>query len=446
MALINNRALAIAAALGLGSTGEASALQTPDGCAPAPGPAARVRPADPSTLKAVLATAHPGDVVRLSAGAYGAVVLKGANAGFVTVEGPGDHGATLSALTIIGRNWDVRGLTIAGLSSPALAGQWPSHQPLVKIEAEDNVILADNVIASRLGAFPWRAETPGTPDATPLSNGVSARNVACVTIEGNRISNVFNGVSVDGDQVGDRGKHFRITGNTIDNFAGDGIDHGVSDALISGNLITNSHNICENKCIHTDGIQGWNYNDRQGIVNENVVIDGNTIIQQAKPDLPLPADDLHGITIFDGFWKNVRITNNIIVTDTYHGIALGGIDGLLVANNTVVGTSDRRTWILAGARTHEGGVSRNVTVINNIAVAVRPAPALGPGDNARFDHNFILKDPAATFVVFDPKAGRFDLRLRRGSAARGVATAEGAPERDIDGAQRTAPLNPGAYR
>ena len=93
-----------------------------------------------------------------------------------------------------------------------------------------------------------------------------------------------------GDQNGNHGKYFLVSGNMIDNFAGDGIDHYGSHVRIENNHITNGHDICDNKCIHTDGIQGWNFNNRPGLLNTDVVINNNEIVVQTDPNLVLPAD------------------------------------------------------------------------------------------------------------------------------------------------------------
>ena len=47
-----------------------------------------------------------------------------------------------------------------------------------------------------------------------------------------------------------------------------------------------------------------------GITNKNVVIDSNYIQNQTVTKFPL-AVGLQGISIFDGFWQNVSITNNL---------------------------------------------------------------------------------------------------------------------------------------
>jgi hypothetical protein len=336
-------------------------------------------------------------------------------------------------------------VTVSGPAPRGLAGKWQGHPFLVTFGGGDNDILLDSTIESQPDKVSWQAEAPGVAQDFAVSSGILTRDTSCMTIAHNKIDNIFNAIALSGDQVGDHGRHYRIVDNSIDDFAGDGIDVVVSDALIEGNRITNAHDVCAHTCVHQDGIQGWTYNDRRDVVNENVVINANLIIEETRGDLPMRAG-LQGITIFDGTWKNVTITNNIVVTDTWHGIWVGGIDGLLIANNTVLPNSEKQTWIQAGGSTKEGGFSRNVVVRNNIAAAIYPTKTRLPVENLSFDHNAVVHDPTRHFVLFDVRDGRYDLHLRPGSPLAGKGSADKAPARDFNGESRTPPINPGAYR
>ncbi|MGH7023403.1 MAG: hypothetical protein ACREEB_07400 [Caulobacteraceae bacterium] len=424
----------------------AKAAEVYPGCAAPPASYHHAWLANPSTLASVLPKANGGDVIYLTDGDYGRVHLNGINSAFVTLVAAKGQTPMFSALTIRGSHWAVRGITVVGLSPPGLFGKWRAHLPLVRIDGGDNFILDNNTIASRLGDYPWAEESPGNPDQAAVSDGILANQSACVSIVGNHLSNVFNGMRLAGDQAGDHGRFYLVTGNTIDDFAGDGIDHSISDALIAHNTITNAHDICHGHCIHMDGIQGWNYNDRLGILNHDVVIDGNRIVVQARPSLIFPADALQGITIFDGYWKDVKVINNIVLTDVWHGITIAGVDGLLIANNTVLATTNRKTWILVGGRTHEGGVSENVIVANNIATSIQTARTRSPPAHMKLDRNLQTAEPEALFVAFDVAHLRYNLRLKPRGRAVGKADPKYAPKLDIDGQPRYPPISPGAYR
>jgi hypothetical protein len=324
------------------------------------------------------------------------------------------------------------------------ASQWPSHPPLVRLFGGDNIVLSKLVVASIAGEYPWTAEAQGVELPQLLFDGIRADNTGCLTVSQNHVFNVFNALVLGGDQIGLRGRFYRVEGNRIDNFAGDGIDHTFSDSIIYSNRITDSHDICEQKCVHTDGIQGWNYVNRPGIINRNVIIDSNIIIQRTRPNLPMDSTSLQGITIFDGFWSNVRVTNNVVITNVWHGINISGVDGLIIANNTVVGVNERKTWIRAGDTTHQGGRGRNVVIRNNIATAiVHPAIII---ENYVADHNLERTDPRLIFVKFDVVNGQYDLHIRPGSPAVGGGSHAGAPVADISGASRSSRVDIGAYQ
>ena len=66
-------------------------------------------------------------------------------------------------------------------------------------------------------------------------------------------------------------------------------------------------------------IQGWSIGEA---TNRNVVIDSNSIINLN------PADDniLQGISIFDGHWDGLTISNNLVINDAWHAISLWGVE------------------------------------------------------------------------------------------------------------------------
>ena len=419
-----------------------------------PGPgSSNQRIATPSTLAALINSAQPGDAIALTTGNYGHVVLNRSFAGFVTVQSAPGQRPVLASLQIRGGPWAVRGLIVEGVSSAIqggaapLWGNWPSHDSLVKIDNANNVMFEGNLVASSEAPFPWKQEFPGVPDPQGPSSGIHAGNSSCVSIAYNNIYNVFNGIEVSGDQVGSNGKYFVIIGNKIDNFAGDGIDHSVSYALIKNNSITNNHGICGDVCVHSDGIQGWNYNNLSGIINYDITIDSNTIISQNVPSLPMPSDNLQGITIFDGFWSGVNILNNVVVSNTYHGISLYGVTGLAVINNTVAADrSGISSWIGVGGTSHQGGISSNIIVRNNIAPYMYVANTLPRVVGLEVDHNSFGADPKSLFYAYDPVNYAFDLHLLPGSSAIGQGSPNLAPPFDHDGVPRSGAINIGAYQ
>jgi Right handed beta helix region len=437
---------AVAAGFGFAS---AAADQVYSGCPQNPETAQAVHVANRESLPHLLALARGGDVIQLSGGDYGAVKLTADNAAFVTLtSGPGQK-PRLTSLEISGSHWRVSGLTIVGFTAPGISWDgWQRHDALVKIVKAKDVQVSGNFIASTESEPAWDQESRRVVQSDALSSGIGVMDSACVSIANNQIKNVFNGVTIGGEISEEFGHRFLIFDNKIDDFAGDGIDHSVSDILISRNVITNAHNICDSLCIHQDGIQGWNSIYGPKVVSEDVVIDGNTIIRVARANLPKPSNALQGITIFDGNWSNIQVTNNIVVVNAWHGITLTGPRSAFVVNNTVVGDTPRPTWIMIAAQKtgSREGAPKDVVVANNIATGFRLASTglIGVvGVVTR--NNYTTVDPEGAFKVFDVKSARFDLHIRHphGEMEDGQMTRPAV--RDIDGNFRSERTELGAY-
>jgi hypothetical protein len=316
------------------------------------------------------------------------------------------------------------------------------------ITNSDNIILQHNNVYSADGTIEWQPVVPGIVQPKGLPNGITARESSCISLTENHIRNVFGGIDFGGDQIGDRGKYFLVSANTIDNFAGDGIDHYGGHVRIENNRITNGHDICNNQCVHNDGIQGWNYNHLP-VINSDVTIDGNVIIAQTTPGLALPVDTLQGITIFDGKWDGVKIFNNVVIVNAFHGISVYGVNNASIINNTVAPTDPARsTWIMGNiGKGDPPGAPYNVIIRNNAVVTLQRKSASTPTGLVS-DHNVFLRDAdefADAFVKFDPKQFSYDLHPSRRSPVIGEGTPQDAPSTDIDGQPRRGAIDVGAY-
>ena len=449
----------------------ANAAGTYPGCAAPPSSFVKALTANPTTFSSVLNIAAAGDVIYLNSGAYGAVSISNRKySQFLTIKAGPAQAPVFSSLTLNSVSHMVfSGLTING---NGVRSKSPSGI-LVNLASSNNVVFENNVVESTSGAFPWKAETTNETvidTSVAPSDGVIASQDYCVALNSNQIKNVFNGIGVGGDQVGTDGQNYMIANNTIDHFAGDGIDHSATNITIQGNHITNALDICGSKCIHNDGIQGWNWNNKLGVTNKNVVIDSNYIQSQTVTNLTL-AVALQGISIFDGFWQNVSITNNVVLTSGLAGITIAGVNGLHIINNSVMniplnGVSQSRaywmysgaTWITAGGTTHEGGTTSNVIVRNNIAPLIA-ATAAASGNcpitesfcsstanpNVEQDHNLSLVQTAYTaqtlFVTFNTSTAQYNLALKGTGAtnpAIGTGNAALMPTTDFLGHSRSA--------
>jgi hypothetical protein len=449
----------------------ATAAGTYSGCAAPPTSFAKSFTATPTTFSSILDAAAAGDVIYLNSGNYGAVSISNRKyAQFLTIKAGSGQTPVLSSLAVNAVSHLVfSGLTVNG---NGVRSKSPDGI-LVNLSSSNNVVFENNIVESTSGAFPWKAETTdetAIDAAIAPSDGINAQQDYCVALNSNQIQNVFNGIGVGGDQVGTDGQNYMVADNTIDHFAGDGIDYSVTNIIIQGNRITNALDICGSQCIHNDGIQGWNWEDKLGITNKNVVIDSNYIQSQTVTNLPL-AVALQGIDIFDGFWENVSITNNIVLVSSNTGISIAGVNGLHIINNSVMdiplnGVSQSLTywmysgvtWITAGGTTHEGGTTSNVIVRNNIAPLIAATAATSgncpitesfcsttANPNIEQDHNLSLVQTKYTaanlFVTFNTTTAQYNLELTGTAStdpAIGTGSASLMPATDFLGHARNA--------
>ncbi|WP_083800400.1 right-handed parallel beta-helix repeat-containing protein [Erythrobacter sp. SD-21] len=112
---------------------------------------------------------------------------------------------------------------------------------------------------------------------------------------------------------------------------------GVADLLIQNNVMTDFRPA---EGDHPDGIQLWS--TRQKKPGRNIVIEGNLVARgQGSPT--------QGVFIRDTKlqlpFEKVAIRNNLVLGSLYNGIAVTGAVGVVVEDNSVYSTSDRKSWI-----------------------------------------------------------------------------------------------------
>ncbi|KAG1649129.1 hypothetical protein GQR58_029279 [Nymphon striatum] len=150
-----------------------------------------------------------------------------------------------------------------------------------------------------------------------------------------------------------------------------------------------------------DGFQSWSpKNNGADSTISNVVIEENQFWEWKGPEAPTLPCRLQGIGLFDGFYKDFRIRNNLVVVSHYHGISIYGAINSVIANNTVVrpqGQPGKSPWI--SVQTHKrGDPSKNTRVFNNVAMSYKDiANALRA--------NAVVRYPAQAFVA--PAQGDF---------------------------------------
>lgn len=350
-----------------------------------------------------------GDTLVLRSGHHGEIFIRGYyNPAYINVIADGI--ATASRLRVqAGCRWRFRGLTIrpdAGLTE---------GYPLVFLESHGwqgpayNITVDDCSLYTTGDSSGW---TMGQWD-TLSCNGIVASGDN-MTIRRNNLKNVNFGLTVSGNCGLARG-------NTIENFAGDGMRGLGNDLFFEYNTVKNCYAVNAN---HDDGFQSWSINDDPP--RERVVLRGNVIIGYSDPNQPFRGT-LQGIGCFDGFYINWVIENNVVITDHWHGISLYGAVNSRIVNNTVIDLNDEGPgppWIAIVP--HKNGFpSRNCLIRNNIATSIIAT------EGVTEDHNYVISSYADYGNIFVNPAVN-DLHLRAGVPVIDAGSAESAPLIDIE--------------
>jgi Right handed beta helix region len=409
-----------------------------------------------------------GDTVYLMSGDHGAVTLQGyfghelegyANDDFITIAAAPGQTPVLRQLKLIGgAKWVFRGLTFQSLNpnpDHAAGGSNVKDYFLVSLTGpHDNIVLDRNHFLSATDVSNW-----GMQDwITKRVSGVLDYQGACVALTNNTLENIGTGLQTQSSSK------VLIQGNVIDHFADDGMDFGSSELLIANNRITNS--VEDGDGIHRDGMQGQP--NLPTSVLTDVTIRDNTVIRLLDPSLRFPAY-LQGIDAFDGVWRNVKITGNVVITDANQGISFYGGHGLVISHNALLGDSGKLLpcgsikfeaclaatvvtdigrippRIVAehgkdGSPSSDVVISKNITsaldidvatvgvqIIDNLCTPSSErncmfgypvgATKLWAGKPGRYPGNNVIADyrPSDLFVAYDPVGLKYDLRRRKAS-------------------------------
>ena len=254
-------------------------------------------------------------------------------------------------------------------------------------------------------------------------NGIEMKGTRNSAI-GNRVTGVYFGIAASGNGA-------LIEKNIIDGFAGDGMRGLGDNTTVRGNRVQNCVKIDGN---HADGFQSWSRGPNgpgSGTVF-NLVIEGNKIFEWNNPTVSPLKCKLQGVGMFDGMYDGVRVTNNLVSSTQYHGIAIAGALNTLINNNTVTApltVKQNYPWIKISY--HKNGTpSRNVRVSNNTSNGMGvPASTV---NNVVTSNNVLVTAPSSEFV--SPVGQNFALQSTAKSA--NVGASAYAPSVDIMGAPR----------
>jgi parallel beta-helix repeat protein len=370
------------------------------------------------TPKNTGAPVRAGDTIYLRSGYHGELEIRGYyNSDVITIAAEKAHTPKLARIRIrSGARWMLHGLHI----SPEFAD---SFEPATLIDLGwhgfhgpvHDITVRECRVESVQDSSSWTVQ-----DWNALAcNGiqVDGRNM---TVRNCTFRNVNFGISVSAvDSM--------IAGNTVENFAGDGMRGLGDNTTFQYNTVKNCYDVNRN---HDDGFQSWSRGEDGRVGGgevRGVVIRGNTIINYEDPQQP-HRGTLQGIGCFDGMFVDWVVENNVVITDHFHGITLSGARNCRIINNTVIDRKVGRPgppWIRIGS--HKNGTSSTGCVVRNNLTS-----SLNVNDGVTVDHNLILKDPKALFADVAAR----DLRLRSDSEAIDAGSPDMAPSRDAERTSR----------
>ena len=366
-----------------------------------------------------------GDTIYLLDGYHGAPTLAGYyNESVLTIAAAPGAKPKLGKLAFTsGKNWKLVGLSI----SPANLPTW-SNATMFAVEAGGGQGPISDVVIE--GCF---LEGPGDALAatwtkedwdTKSPSGLSVRG-ARVTVRKTHLHNVNFGIVLGGEATDGL-----VEGNVVDTFSGDGM-RGLGDReVFQGTVVKNALQVNDN---HSDGFQSWSVGaDKKVGTGEvtGIVLRGNLFLNKEKIDLPFAAG-MQGIGCFDGTYVDFVIENNVVISDTYHGISLYGSRNARIVNNTVLrrdATQKPVPWV--GIFDHKNGTKPINALVRNNLTAALSLVAMGVTE----DHNPKVEDADWPALFVD--APKLDFHLKPGASAIDAGVADKAPANDFDGIPR----------
>jgi parallel beta-helix repeat protein len=258
-----------------------------------------------------------------------------------------------------------------------------------------------------------------------------AHSVNAFTTRGPRTKIINSQITGVGFGIQTLGDDSLIANNTISGYAGDGMRALGNRTTVRNNKVTDCVRINDN---HADGFQSW---QRTGAV-DGLVIDGNTILEWSNSTVNPLRCKLQGIGLFDGFFDNLVVQNNIVSSSAYHGISVYGARNAKIINNTVVSASGnpaKSPWL--GVFPHKNKTpSTDVIVANNLAMAYKGTS--NPTNRVVSAENTVITYPATAFS--DVKSFNYIPKAASGFIDTGNMTY--ASKKDIRGISRPVAKGP----
>lgn len=268
-------------------------------------------------LLAAVKLAQPGDEIRVAAGQYSGVALKGIlPTGNITITSADPaNPATFTDLQISGSS----NITISNVKMvvPSNSYTWYHFQIL----SSSNIKVVDSIF-----------DGPGM-NPVQSTTGLIVRNSTNVSVDSSEFKNLVFGVAFFDN------KGVSVTNSVFHDIRTDGIrGGGNSQVNFSYNYFTEFHPAIGE---HADAIQFWTTNTTAPTSDINVI--GNTIVRGAT------GSSIQGIFFRDELmnmpYSNVIVKDNIVVGGAYNSITLDGVISGTVTGNSVIAFPDQDAWI-----------------------------------------------------------------------------------------------------
>ncbi|WP_167320765.1 right-handed parallel beta-helix repeat-containing protein [Desulfocapsa sulfexigens] len=380
------------------------------------------------TPKNIGAPIQPGDTIHLLSGHHGKLIIIGAiNNDWITVKAADGAKPTFGRIMLRSSSkWVFDGISI----SPSHVAPYKKN---ILFLVEDHswsgpssfITIRNSTLFGMANISGWNAQNwiAFAPDAihTEAENTI---------IENMNIFNVHNGVTIE------KADYTEIKNSTINHISGDGIQNNQSSYVkIEYNTIKNIYTVDKT---HKDMIQAWTFD----APITGMEIRGNTLVMAENDKNPLTLK-VQGIGMFDGWYDNTLVENNLIVTNTDHGISFYGAKNCRIINNTVtsvLNSSVGPTGAPIRIYPHKNGTPGFDNIIRNNLATYISTTNRGVDGGVLVDHNIKVIN-SDHFI----NAEAFDFRLKKTSPAIDTGSIIFSPEIDILKNPRTNIPDIGAY-
>jgi len=385
------------------------------------------------TLKAINqgAPVNAGDSLLLNTGYHGDVSIQAAlNTDYITISAAPGQSPRVNHLSLSGASkWKIHGLTVS-----AAFDTQGHNRDLLFINSEGWPGPSREITVENCSLFTIKDASAWTMNEWANYTCTGARiHGANFIFRNNFVSNVDIGIRVVAEST-------VVDKNVFENFSSCGMRLcGVNNCSFTYNVVRGFHMVNN---IYGMGFQGYSQGT-DGTVGKGVVshvsVVGNTIMNTVSPTQPFKGQ-LYGIACFDGIYDDWVVENNVVLANTWYGIAFNGAHNCRIVNNTVAAldTADCMLPCITVSDNSDSTKSINCILRNNFCGTI-----VNKGDSScHDDHNIATCKPDSFFV--DLAQG--DLRLKPGCLAIDSGSSILAPTIDIVGTSRLQGVDIGAFQ